>query len=190
MDRWPNSPVRYPDPAVQVLDPSFAPYRLPLAAVERLATGFRWAEGPVWFGDGRFLLWSDIPNNRVMKWEEETGAVSVFRKPSNNTNGNTRDRQGRLVSCEHDARRVTRTEHDGTVTVIADRYQGKPLNSPNDVVCKSDVEVEGLKRYLKKHLPDYMIPSRFEKIAHMPVTPSGKADRKALPEPVIHIGSS
>jgi len=138
MDRWPNSPVRYPDPAVQVLDPSFAPYRLPLAAVERLATGFRWAEGPVWFGDGRFLLWSDIPNNRVMRWEEETGAVSVFRKPSNNTNGNTRDRQGRLVSCEHDARRVTRTEYDGTITVVADGYQGKPLNSPNDVVCKSD----------------------------------------------------
>ena len=138
MDRWPNSPVRYPDPAVQVLDPSFAPYRLPLAAVERLATGFRWAEGPVWFGDGRFLLWSDIPNNRVMRWEEETGAVSVFRKPSHNTNGNTRDRQGRLVSCEHDARRVTRTEYDGTMTVVADRYQGKPLNSPNDVVCKSD----------------------------------------------------
>ena len=138
MDRWPGSPVRYPDPAVQVIDPSFAKYRLNLAAVERLATGFRWAEGPVWFGDGRFLLWSDIPNNRVMKWEEETGAVSVFRKPSNNTNGNTRDRQGRLVSCEHDARRVTRTEHDGTITVLADSYQGKPLNSPNDVVCKSD----------------------------------------------------
>jgi len=138
MDRWPNSPVRYPDPAVQVLDQSFAPYRLPLAAVERLATGFRWAEGPVWFGDGRFLLWSDIPNNRVMRWEEETGSVSVFRKPSHNTNGNTRDRQGRLVSCEHDARRVTRTEYDGTITVVADRYQGKPLNSPNDVVCKSD----------------------------------------------------
>src|SRR3989454_4223930 len=141
MDRWPGSPVRYPDPAVQVIDPSFAKYRLNLAAVERLATGFRWAEGPVWFGEGRFLLWSDIPNNRVMKWEEETGAVSVFRKPSNNTNGNTRDRQGRLVSCEHDTRRVTRTEHDGTITVLADRYQGKPLNSPNDVVCKADGSV-------------------------------------------------
>src|SRR4030095_12185889 len=141
MDRWHGEPVRYPDPAVQVLDPSFAKYRLNLAAVERLATGFRWSEGPVWFGDGRFLLWSDIPNNRVMKWEEETGAVSIFRKPSNNTNGNTRDRQGRLVSCEHDARRVTRTEHDGTITVLADRYDGKLLNSPNDVVCKSDASV-------------------------------------------------
>jgi len=87
MDRWHGEPVRYPDPLVQVLDPSFAKYRLNLAAVERLATGFRWSEGPVYFGDGRFLLWSDIPNNRVMKWEEETGVVSIFRKPSNNTNG-------------------------------------------------------------------------------------------------------
>ncbi len=98
----------------------------------------RWNEGPVWFGDGRYLLWSDIPNNRIMKWEEETGAVSVFRKPSNNANGNTRDRQGRLLTCEHDTRRVTRTEHDGAISVIADRYDGKPLNSPNDIVCKSD----------------------------------------------------
>jgi gluconolactonase len=130
--------VRYPDPAVQVLDPAFEKYRIRLAAVERLATGFRWTEGPVWFGDGRFLLFNDIPNNRTMKWEEETGAVSVFRKPSNNANGNTRDRQGRLVTCEHDARRVTRTEHDGTVAVVCDRFDGKPLSSPNDVVCKSD----------------------------------------------------
>jgi gluconolactonase len=129
---------RYPDPAVRVLHPSFAKYRLAQAAVERLATGFRWAEGPVWFGDGRFLLWSDIPNNRIMKWDEETGAVSVFRKPTNNANGNTRDRQGRLITCEHDARRVTRTEYDGTITVLLDRFDGKPLNSPNDVVVKSD----------------------------------------------------
>ena len=109
-----------------------------MAAVERLATGFRWAEGPVWFGDGRYLLWSDIPNNRIMRWDEETGAVSVFRKPSNFANGNTRDRQGRLVTCEHDSRRVTRTEYDGTITVVLDRFDGKPLNSPNDVVVKSD----------------------------------------------------
>ena len=128
----------YPDPAVEILDPSFAKYRVVLAAVERLYTGCRWAEGPVWFGDGRYLLWSDIPNNRILKWEEETGAVSVFRKPSNNANGNTRDRQGRLVTCEHDARRVTRTEHDGSITVLMDRHDGKPLNSPNDVVVKSD----------------------------------------------------
>jgi gluconolactonase len=129
---------RYPDPAIRILDPSFTKYRLPLAKVERLGTGLRWSEGPVWFGDGRYLLWSDIPNDRILKWEEETGAVSVFRKPSHNANGNTRDRQGRLLTCEHDARRVTRTEYDGTITVIADTYDGKPLNSPNDVVCRSD----------------------------------------------------
>ncbi len=134
---WEPSP-RYPDPRVQVLDPSFAKYRLNLAKVERIATGMRWTEGPVWFGDGRFLLWSDIPNNRIMKWDEETGAVSLFRKPSHNSNGNTRDRQGRLVTCEHDTRRLTRTEYDGSITILADRYDGKPLNSPNDVVCKSD----------------------------------------------------
>jgi gluconolactonase len=129
---------RYPDPAVQALDPSFAKYRLLLASVERLAVGMRWSEGPVWFGDGRYLLWSDIPNNRIMKWEEETGAVSVFRKPSNHANGNTRDRQGRLVTCEHLTRRITRTEYDGTVTVLMDKFDGKPLNSPNDIVVKSD----------------------------------------------------
>ena len=130
--------LRYPDPAIQVLHPSFAPYRLPLAGVERIATGMRWCEGPVWFGDARCLFWSDIPNNRIMRWDEETGAVSVFRKPSNNANGHTRDRAGRLVSCEHDARRVTRTEIDGSITVICDRYLGKRLNSPNDVIVKSD----------------------------------------------------
>ena len=128
----------YPDPAVQILHPSFARYRVFSAAVERLATGLRWAEGPVWFGDARHLLVSDIPNNRILKWEEETGAVSVFRRPSHFANGNTRDRQGRLVTCEHGGRRVTRTEHDGTITVLMDRFEGKRLNSPNDVVVKSD----------------------------------------------------
>jgi gluconolactonase len=135
--RWEPSEY-YPDPAVQILDPSFAKYRLALAGVERLATGMRWCEGPVWFGDGRYLLWSDIPNNRIMRWDEETGRVSVFRRPSNNANGNTRDRQGRLVTCEHDARRLTRTEYDGSITVLMDKFEGKPLNSPNDVVVKSD----------------------------------------------------
>jgi gluconolactonase len=129
---------RYPDPAIRELDQSFQQYRIVLGAVERLATGCRWSEGPVWFGDGRFLLWSDIPNNRILRWDEETGAVSVFRKPSNNANGNTRDRQGRLVTCEHDSRRVTRTEYDGSITVLADKFEGKPLNSPNDIVVKSD----------------------------------------------------
>jgi gluconolactonase len=129
---------RYPDPAVQALDPSFNQYRLPLASVERLYTGCRWSEGPVYVADGRYLLWSDIPNDRILKWEEETGAVSVFRKTSRNANGNTRDRQGRLVTCEHRGRQVTRTEYDGGITVLADSYQGRKLNSPNDVVVKSD----------------------------------------------------
>jgi gluconolactonase len=129
---------RYPDPLVKIIDPDFAKYRLALAKVERIASGMRWCEGPVWFGDGRYLLVSDIPNNRIIRWDEETGAVSLFRKPSHNSNGNTRDRQGRLLTCEHETRRVTRTEYDGSITVIADRYDGKPLNSPNDIVCKSD----------------------------------------------------
>ncbi len=130
--------TRYPDPAVQVLDPSFNAYRLPLASVERLYTGCRWSEGPVYVADGRYLLWSDIPNDRILKWEEETGAVSVFRKTSYNANGNTRDRQGRLVTCEHRGRRVSRTEYDGSIVTLADSFDGKPLNSPNDVVVKSD----------------------------------------------------
>ena len=134
---WQPSP-RYPDSSVVVVDESFNRYRLPLAKVERLATGYRWAEGPVWFGDGRCLLWSDIPNNRVLRWDEESGAVSVYRKPSNFANGNTRDRQGRLVTCEHGARRISRTEHDGRIVTLADAFDGKRLNSPNDVVCKSD----------------------------------------------------
>nr|WP_315186323.1 SMP-30/gluconolactonase/LRE family protein [uncultured Albidiferax sp.] len=133
--------TRYPDPAITVLDPRFEAYHLFNAAVERIATGMRWAEGPVWFGDGRYLLWSDIPNNRTMKWEEQTGTVSVFRQPSNYANGHTRDRQGRLVGCEHGGRRVVRTEYDGSLTVLVDRFNGKPLNSPNDVVVHSDGSV-------------------------------------------------
>jgi gluconolactonase len=124
---------RYPDPAIEVLDPRFAKYQLLLSAVERIATGMRWSEGPVWIGDQRCLLWSDIPNNRMMRWDEETEIVTVFRKPSNNSNGNTRDRQGRLVTCEHLTRRVTRTEHDGSITVLCDSFEGKRLNSPNDL---------------------------------------------------------
>ncbi len=130
--------TRYPDPAITALDPSFEKYWLKLSCVERLATGCRWAEGPVYFGDGRCLLWSDIPNNRILKWEEETGSVSIYRKPSNFANGHTRDRQGRLVGCSHGGRCVTRTEYDGSVTVLVDSFDGKRLNSPNDVVVKSD----------------------------------------------------
>jgi gluconolactonase len=132
----------YPDPAIISLDPRFDAIKPPMnAGVERLFTGCRWSEGPVWFGDMRSVFWSDIPNNRILRWDEETAAVTVFRKPSNNANGNTRDRQGRLVTCEHLTRRVTRTEHDGTITVICERYDGKHLNSPNDVVVKSDGSV-------------------------------------------------
>jgi gluconolactonase len=131
-------PVLYPDPAVEVIDPSFAKYQVTNAAVERLYTGTRWAEGPVWFGDGRYLLFSDIPNNRMLRWQEETGEVSVFRSPSNYSNGNFRDRQGRLLTCEHDTRRLTRTEYDGTITVLMDHFQGKMLNAPNDLAVHSD----------------------------------------------------
>ena len=136
--RWVDAPVRYPDPAVRVLDPRFERYRVDSAAVERIATGCRWAEGLVWFGDHRCLLWSDIPNNRMMRWDEQTGSVSVFRSPSNFSNGNIRDRGGRLVSCEHLTRRVTRTETDGRITVLADNVDGTPLNAPNDVVVSAD----------------------------------------------------
>ncbi len=128
----------YPDPAIHVLHPSFAQYRIMLGAVERLFTGLRWAEGPVWFGDARHLLVSDIPNQRILKWCEETGEVSVFRRPSGYANGNTRDREGRLITCEHGGRRVVRTEYDGTITTLIDGFEGKRLNSPNDVVVKSD----------------------------------------------------
>jgi gluconolactonase len=137
MNDWTPS-QRYPDAAVKELDASFARLRLPLAKIERLATGCRWAEGPVWFGDARCLLWSDIPNNRMLRWDDETGAVSVWRKPSGFANGNTRDRQGRLVTCEHGGRRVSRTEPDGRIVTLVDGFDKKKLNSPNDVVCKSD----------------------------------------------------
>ena len=140
MSDWQAS-QRYPDPSIVVLDPSFERYRLGLAKVERIATGMRWAEGPVWLGDSRTLVWSDVPGNCMYRWDEESGAVGVFRKPSNNANGNTRDRQGRIVTCEHLTRRVTRTEHDGRISVLADAYQGKRFNSPNDVVVKSDGSV-------------------------------------------------
>jgi gluconolactonase len=131
------SDARYPDPRVERLDPRFI-YQQGNAAIERIATGFRWAEGPVYVRDGGFLVFSDIPNNRMMRWLEEDGHLSVFRAPSNYANGNTRDREGRLITCEHDARRVTRTELDGRVTVLIDRFEGKKLNAPNDVVVAAD----------------------------------------------------
>ena len=130
---------RYPDPSVLILDPSFTKYRIYSSTVEQVASGMRWAEGPVYFPEGGYLLVSDIPNNRIMKYDERTGAFTVFRQPSNYANGNTRDRQGRLVTCEHSVtRRITRTEKDGKVTVLADGFEGKRLNAPNDIVVKSD----------------------------------------------------
>src|SRR3954451_17682578 len=138
--RWEANapPIRYPDENIVSLDPRFERIALGHAAIERIATNCRFTEGPVWLGDTRQLLWSDIPNDRIMRWDEETGAVSVFRRPSHYANGNTRDRQGRLITCEMGSQRLTRTEYDGTITVLAERFEGKRLAGPNDVVVKSD----------------------------------------------------
>ena len=125
----------------EVIEPEFAQCFVGHARLERLWTGGRWSEGPAWFGGGRYLIWSDLPNNRMMRYDETDGSVSVFRAPSGYANGNTVDAIGRLVTCEHLNRRVTRTEHDGAITVLADHYSGKRLNSPNDAVVKSDGSV-------------------------------------------------
>ncbi len=134
-------PRRYPDADIVVLDPRFEPLRVGNTAIQRLWTGALWAEGPAWNGVGRYLIWSDIPNNVQMRWLQDNGQVSTFRNPSGNSNGNTFDWQGRQVSCEHLNRRVVRYEHDGSLTVIADSYQGRKLNSPNDVVVHPDGSV-------------------------------------------------
>jgi gluconolactonase len=131
-------PVRYPDPDIVELDPRFAKYKLGNTAIQRLHTGMLWAEGPAWNGVGRYLVWSDIPNNVQLRWLEENGAVSVFRQPAGNSNGNTFDFEGRQISCEHGNRRVVRYEYNGRVTTLADRWNGKPLNAPNDVVVHPD----------------------------------------------------
>ncbi len=128
----------FSDPDVLAVDPAFGALIQGNTTILRLWTGALWTEGPAWNGQGRYLLWSDIPNNRQYRWMEDDGHVSVFRSPSNYSNGNTFDRQGRQVSCEHATRRVVRYEHDGTITVIAESYQGKRLNSPNDVVVHRD----------------------------------------------------
>jgi gluconolactonase len=142
----PLSGSRYPDSHLETAKkpskPSFGPSGFPAfagtMAVERVATGFRWAEGPVYFPAGRYVLFSDIPNNRIMRFSEDDGHLSVYRQPSMNSNGNTIDREGRLITCEHSGRRVTRTELDGSITIIADKYNGKRLNSPNDAVVTAD----------------------------------------------------
>lgn len=136
-DNWTPS-QRYPDHRIRAMTPEFDQYCLPLAKVERLATGYRWCEGPVWFGDSRSLVWSDVPDDCMYRWDEQSGDVQVFRKPSGNANGNTRDKQGRLLTCQHLQRSITRTEYDGSITTLATEFEGKRLNSPNDIVCKSD----------------------------------------------------
>lgn len=127
---------RLPDPRVEVLDERFLALRLLSGTVEQLATGFYWAEGPQWFGDSRCLLFSDIPNNRILRWDGHDGHLSVFRQPSQHANGLARDAAGRLLVCEHGSRSVTRTETDGRVTRLASHFDGKRLNSPNDIVCR------------------------------------------------------
>jgi gluconolactonase len=173
VDRWPDPPTRYPDPALRALDPRFERYLLFNAAVERIATGFRWTEGPVWFGDHGCLLFSDIPADRLMRWDAASGVTSVFRQPSRFANGNIRDAQGRLVTCEHGSRQVTRTEHDGRITVLADRYDGARLNAPNDVTIGPDGAVWFTD-------PGYGILSDYE---------GGKADAE-LPTAVYRIDPS
>ncbi|MGA3238414.1 MAG: SMP-30/gluconolactonase/LRE family protein [Bryobacteraceae bacterium] len=133
-----REPIRYTDPDLIALDKRFEKYIITNTVIQRLWTGALWAEGPAWCGAGRFLLWSDIPNNRQMRWLEEDGHTSLFRSPSEYSNGNTFDFEGRQVSCQHGMRRVVRYETDGKTTVIADKWQGKPLNSPNDIVVHPD----------------------------------------------------
>jgi gluconolactonase len=139
-DFGPGAPpnVYFTDPDVITIDPMFNGLRQANAPIQRLWTGALWSEGPAWSGQGRYLVWSDIPNNRQLRWSEDDGRVSVFRMPSNNSNGNTFDFQGRQLSCEHLTRRVVRYEHDGSITLIADKFTGKRLNSPNDVVAHPD----------------------------------------------------
>lgn len=139
LSRWESTaPIRYPDPDIKVLDPRFQHMVLGHAAIERIATGFRFTEGPAYYGNGRYLLFSDIPNDSLLRWDEVSGAVVTLRNPAGYPDGNTRDRQGRLISCELGSRTLTRTEHDGAVTVLAHAFQGTQLTGPNDVVVKSD----------------------------------------------------
>lgn len=136
-----NAPIRYPDPDIVVLEKAYSKYKLPSAQIERICTGFRWAEGPAWNGAGNYLVWSDIPNDRQMRWIEEDGHVSTFRKPSHFSNGNTFDYEGRQITCEHQSRRVVRYERSGAVTVLADKWEGKPLNAPNDVIVHPNGDI-------------------------------------------------
>ena len=172
-----------------VLDPQFKPLFAGYARVERLWTGARWSEGPAWFAAGRYLVWSDIPNNRMLRYTEPSGHVEVFRNPSNNSNGNTVDNQGRLVTCEHLTRRVSRTEIDGSISVLADRWQGKKLNSPNDAVVKADNSVwftdpayhpHGLK---SSSMAAFVPPAIGRGTVEHPVNDEERNRRPASPEP-------
>ena len=148
------------------VDPRFRPLLVPNAHLERLYTGARWSEGPVWFGDMRSLVWSDIPGDRLLRWDMLTQRTSVFRAPAGFPNGNTRDREGRLLTCEQDNRRVTRTEHDGSVTVLIDRFEGRRLNSPNDVAVRSDGSIwfsdpgYGISNWFEGHVDAFELPRR------------------------------
>jgi len=166
-------PTRYPDPDIVQLDPRFGNYKLGNAAIERLHTGSRWVEGPAWNGVGKYLVWSDIPSDVQLRWLEDDGRVSVFRNPAGNSNGNTFDNEGRQISFEHGTRRVVRYEYDGSVTVLASEWQGKPLNAPNDGVVHPDGSVwftdpgygsmssyEGTRRPLELKEAVYRVDSR------------------------------
>jgi gluconolactonase len=133
-----KSPARYPDPDIVVLDKRFAKIKIGNTPIQRLHTGFLWAEGPAWCGVGKYLVVSDIPNDRQLRWLDDDGHVSTMRKPANNSNGNTFDFEGRQLSCEHGTRRVVRYEHNGKVTVLADKFQGKRFNAPNDIIVHPD----------------------------------------------------
>ncbi|MBN8892173.1 MAG: SMP-30/gluconolactonase/LRE family protein [Rhodospirillales bacterium] len=162
-------------PDFQVIDERFRRLVMGNVHVEKLATGMRWAEGPAWFPAHRYLMWSDIPNNRQMRWDETDGSVSVLREPADNSNGNTVDRQGRLVTCHHRTRNVVRTEHDGSRTVLASHWEGKRLNSPNDVVVKSDGSVWFTD-------PSYGIDSEYEGDAAAPEIGGCHVYRLTLPD--------
>ena len=167
LDRdWTSGVVGYPDPAIEIFNPNYTRFFIKAAAIERLWTGGRWTEGPVWFGDRRALLFSDIPNDRILCWSEVTGGVSVYRAPAYCANGNTRDRQGRLISCEQDRRCVSRTEIDGSVVVLMDRFDGMRLNAPNDVVVHPDGNIwfsdpgYGILSNYEGRISDFELPTR------------------------------
>jgi gluconolactonase len=176
---WNEFPLEvYPDPAFEIFDKRFEKYSAGTAPLYRVWSGARWMEGPVYFADQHVVIFSDIPNNRMMRYDEVSGETTVFRQPSNNANGNTRDRQGRLITCEHRARRVTRTEYTGEITVLADNYQGKRLNSPNGVIVKSDNTIwftdpsygimgnnEGLRQHEELPRNVYMLDPRSGKLS-------------------------